>query len=181
MPTDTVYGLTGLASDRKAIDRIFRIKGRRKKLPLPIFCSSFSQVKRVADKINPVAKKLIQAFWPGALTLVFPCKSAKFSHLAYQDKIGIRISKSPVVQKILRELRQPIIGTSANRSGDKEIRLATQVVELFNSQVDLILNGGNLSRSLPSTVVDVSSDKPKILRKGEISPKMINSILGNEK
>ncbi len=181
LPTDTVYGLTGLASNKKAIQRIYKIKGRRKDLPLPIFCSSISQAKKIVGEINSPTHKLIKAFWPGPLTIVFPCQSAKFSHLAYQDKIGIRISKSSMISKILKELKQPIIGTSANLSGAKEIRDAKQVIKLFKSQVDLILDGGNLSRSLPSTVIDVSSDKPKILRKGKISAQRIYRVLKHEK
>ena len=180
MPTDTVYGLTVMATHKKGIKKIYKIKKRKKNLALPIFCSSLSQVKKIVDKINPATNKLIRAFWPGALTIVFPCKSAKLSPLAYQDKIGIRISKSAVISKILRELKQPIIGTSANLSGAKEIRDAKQVIKLFKSQVDLILDGGNLSRTLPSTVIDVSSDKPKILRKGEISPQRIYRVLKHE-
>lgn len=181
LSTDTVYGLTGLASNKKTVRKIYKIKVRRKVLPLPIFCSSISQVKKLVGKINSPTHKLMKVFWPGALTLLFPCRSAKFSHLAYQDMIGIRIPKSPVIQKIVGALKQPIIGTSANRSGEQEIGLASEVIKSFNSKVDLILNSGNLTPSKPSTVIDVSSDKPKILRRGKISLKKIHQVLKDEK
>jgi len=119
--------------------------------------------------IKPSVRKLIQAFWPGKLTLVFCCKSAKFEHLTYQDKIGIRISKSQVIDRILRNLKQPIIGTSANLSGKGELISSKEIIKLFNHKVDIILDGGNLSQTSPSTVIDVSSDKPKIIRNGAVS------------
>jgi len=180
LPTDTVYGLTVMATNKKAIQKVYKIKGRKKNLPLPIFCSSVSQVKKIVEEINPSAKKLIKTFWPGKLTLVFSCQSAKFSHLAYKDKIGIRISKSPVISQILSKLKQPIIGTSANLSGKGEITSSKEVIKLFNHKASLVLEGGNLSQTLPSTVIDVSSDKPKIIRNGAVSPERIKRVLKSE-
>lgn len=177
LPTDTVYGLTVRAADKKAVQKVYKIKGRKKSLPLPIFCSSESQVKGIVKNINLTAKNLIKAFWPGKLTLLFSCQSAKFSHLAYKDKIGIRIPKSPVVNKILKILREPIIGTSANLSGRGEILSSKEIMELFKHKVDIILNGGNLSQTSPSTVIDVSADKPKIIRNGAVSPAKIRKAL----
>ncbi len=177
LPTDTVYGLTVTATDKKAVKKIYKIKGRKRSLPLPIFCSSISQVKKIVEDINPSARKLIKSFWPGKLTLVFSCQSAKFSHLAYKDKIGIRISKSPAVRNVLKRLKQPLIGTSANLSGKGEITSSKEIIKLFNHKVDLILNGGNLRQTLPSTVIDVSSDKPKIIRNGVVSPAKIKKVL----
>jgi len=177
LPTDTVYGLTVVATNKKAIEKIYKIKGRKKNLPLPIFCSSISQVKKIVKNIKPSVRKLIQAFWPGKLTLVFSCQSAEFGHLAYKDKIGIRISKSPAISQILSKLKQPIIGTSANLSGKGEITSSKEIIKLFKHKVGLILDGGNLSRSLPSTVMDVSSDKPKIIRNGAVSSEKIKRVL----
>ena len=177
LPTDTVYGLTVVATNKKAIEKIYKIKGRKKNLPLPIFCFSVSQVKKIVEDIKPSAKKLIKFFWPGKLTLVFSCQSAKFIRLAYKDKIGIRISKSPTINRILKKLKQPIIGTSANLSGKGEITSSKEIMKLFKHKVDLILDGGNLSQALPSTVIDVSSDKPKIIRNGAISPEKIKRVL----
>lgn len=180
LPSDTVYGLTVMATNKKAILKIYKIKGRKKSLPLPIFCSSVSQVKKIVEDINPSAKDLIKAFWPGKLTLVFSCQSAKFSHLAYKDKIGIRIPKSPTINRILKKLKQPIIGTSANLSGKGEITSSKEIMKLFKHKVDLILDGGNLSQALPSTVIDVSLDKPKIIRNGAVSPAKIKKVLKSE-
>jgi len=177
LPTDTVYGLTVMATDKKAIQKLYKIKGRKKNLPLPIFCSSVSQVKKIVKNIKLSAKKLIKAFWPGKLTLVFFCQSAKFGHLAYKDKIGIRISKSPVIDRILRKIKQPIIGTSANLSGKGELISSKEITKLFKHKVDIILDGGNLSQTLPSTVIDVSSDKPKIIRNGAVCAKKIKRVL----
>lgn len=177
LPTDTVYGLTAMASHEKAVQKIYKIKGRKRSLPLPIFCSSVSQVGKIVAKINPSAKKLINSFWPGKLTLVFSCRSAKFSHLAYKDKIGIRISQSPVINQILRKIKQPIVGTSANLSGKGELISSKEIVKLFKHKVDIILDGGNLSQTSPSTVIDVSVDKPKIIRNGAVSREEINKAL----
>lgn len=177
LPTDTVYGLAAMASHKKAVQKIYKIKQRKKNLPLPIFCSSVSQVRKIVGKINLPARKLIKYFWPGKLTLVLACQSAKFSHLAYNDKIGIRISKSRVVGSILKRLGQPIIGTSANLSDKGEITLSKEIIKLFKHKVDIILDGGNLSQTLPSTVIDVSSDKPKIVRYGAVTQAKIEKVL----
>ena len=166
-----------MASHKKAIKKVYKIKGRKKNLPLPILCSSVAQVRKIVGKINLSARKLIKSFWPGKLTLIFACQSAKFSHITYKDKIGIRVSISPVVGGILKRLKQPIIGTSANLSDKGEITSSKEIIKIFKHKVNLILSSGNLSQTLPSTVIDVSSDKPKIVRNGAVTQVKIEKVL----
>ncbi len=177
-PTETVYALGGDAYNQEVVARIYRIKRRDRSKPLSVFLKDAREVRKVVDFISPDAQKLMERFWPGPLTLVFKSNCTKLSWvLAGGDKLGIRVSPSKLVNRILEEARVPITATSANPSGKKSCVAANRVFYFFNGRVDLILDGGKSKVFLPSTVLDVSSEKVSLIRPGHIPVEEIKKVV----
>ena len=171
-PTDTVYGLIADATNEKAVEKVFKIKQRPKRKPIPIFVKDLKRVKRLVE-IDKEREKILKKIWPGKVTVVFK-KKEKIKVFGVSPKtIGLRIPNHKLVNILLSKLNRPLTGTSANISGrpaSTKIKEVTSQFEKQKIQPDLVLNSGNLRKSLPSTVVDLTKKKPKILRKGEIIP-----------
>lgn len=157
-PTDTVYGIGCRLDDQKAIGRIYQIKGTPQNQPFPILVSDIKQVARLA-KISKVAKKLINKFWPGGLTIILQAKSGQ--------KIGFRQPKSGFVESLIDKVGVPIIGTSANLHGKDAVESSRDLDPELIKQVDYVLKG-ECEKGIESTVVDVTTTPPKILRQGAI-------------
>jgi L-threonylcarbamoyladenylate synthase len=176
IPTDTVYGIACLAFNSDAITRIFSIKGRESTKALPILIGSIEQLEQIAQPINKNAEKLIEAFWPGALTLVVLRKQTLPENLSPFPTVGVRMPKHPWLIKLINKVG-PLAATSANVSGHPEALNALEVAEELNGKIDLIIDGGQSSSILPSTVVDCSGPEIKILREGLIKSEMIVNFL----
>lgn len=169
--TDTVYGLICNALDKEATEKIYRIKEREKKKPLSIFVKSVDEVKKYVDETNLSNKtlELMNKYWPGALTIVFRKKDDTFDHItANSDGIGIRIPNDRELQLILEKVSFPLAQTSCNISGEKEYRNALEINEHMGNLVDLIVDGGEITNSIPSTVVSVECGDIIVLRNGAI-------------
>jgi len=167
-PTETSYGLGADATNDKAVKNIIRIKKRSKSKKISV---AFSDI-RMARKyliITKNAEKLVKAFMPGPLTLIVESKNKP------TKKVGFRIPDNDFVRRLIRKFGKPITATSANISGRSDLYKIKDVIKIFNSKVDLIIDGGNLPKRKPSTIFDVL-DK-KILRKGPVSEKEIQEIL----
>jgi len=168
-PTESFYGLGAAATNSSALQRLFQVKKRDPALPILILISCIDELSRYAASIPPEALELGRLFWPGGLTMVFEASQGLPSLLtAGTGKIGIRISGHPVAHALTLALKVPITGTSANISGKPPCTRAEQVVELFGGQLDLILDGGITKGTHPSTVLDVTSDPPLLIREGII-------------
>lgn len=168
-PTESFYGLAVDSTNENAIRRLFLLKQRSPGRPLLILIPSIEVLDRYVAHIPPIARQLIDEFWPGGLTLVFEAGS-KVSPLltAGTDKIGIRLSPHPVATALAQAIRAPITGTSANISGKPACRNAGEVSGSFKEWVDLILDGGATPGKVGSTVLDITVDPPKILREGMV-------------
>jgi len=164
-PTDTVYGLGADAFNSEAAERIYKVKQRPHHLPLPILLADVEQITSVVDSVSEIAQLLMRRFWPGGLTLVLP-KAASLPDVitAGNDKVAVRIPDHIVPLTIIRGLGLPIIGTSANISDKPSVVTAQEVEQQLGSQVDLIIDMGRCPGGLESTVVDVTGEKPVILR-----------------
>jgi L-threonylcarbamoyladenylate synthase len=180
-PTETVYGLGGAVLGPVA-ERIQRIKKREKRdekpmlVLIPDFDSLSSFVRDIRDGVWP----LINAFWPGPLTLVFQAKPGWPDQLIGPDGgIAVRRSPDPICQQLLALVGQAIISTSANLSGHPPARTAEQVREYFGSHIDGILDGGPRNTNEVSTVLDVRSCPFKLLREGAVSRKSLGSVTGD--
>lgn len=177
-PTETFYGLGVNGLSKKAIRKVFCLKKRDPLKPISVIISDLSMLRRVASEIPVSSHRLIQNFWPGPLTLVFRASSQLPEELkGERGTIGVRLTSHGWVRSLVREAGFPITATSANISGETEICDPKKVLELFEGIVDLIVDGGKTLGSFPSTVVDLSGEKPRMLREGAIPLNRIEKYL----
>lgn len=168
-PTDTVYGIGCNAFHPEAIQKIYDLKGRHYSKPLPILLSDAKQMPLVTKEVPSEAERLMKAFWPGALTLV--CKTGPLALNAARGKhtIAVRVPAHGVTSQLLAGLGLPLAATSANISGKKAIVSGTQARKLFESKVDVIIDGGACNVGRESSVVDASHYPFTVLREGALS------------
>ncbi len=177
-PTETVYGLGVKIFDEKALSRLFFIKGRDAKNPFSFFLGNVDELDAFAENISPSARRLIDEFMPGPLTLIFRSKLKNLSpYLLHRGKVGIRISSSPLVRQLVAQLGQPVTATSANISGKEPCISYKEAKTAFWGKIDLILDGGEIGRCMASTVVDVSEEKAVLIREGCIPKFRIGKAL----
>ncbi len=168
-PTETVYALGADAYNQEMVAKIYRIKRRDRSKPLSVFLKGAGDARKVVDFVSDDAEKLMEKFWPGPLTLVFKSTYPRLSLvLAKGDKLGIRVSPSKLVARLLEAVRVPLTATSSNISGKKSCVAANRVFYFFNGRINLILDGGKSRVFLPSTVLDVSIDEVSLIRLGHI-------------
>lgn len=169
-PTETFYGLGADALNEKALKKIFQVKGRDERNPLPLLIADRTWLPGLVKMIPPLAEQLIARFWPGPLTLVFEASPHLPSILTAQTgKIGLRISSHPIAQALVQAVGRAISATSANRSGHPSASSPAEVLQALAQDLEAILDGGETKGGLGSTVVDVSGASPKIIRQGAIS------------
>ncbi len=166
-PTDTVYGLVADATNKKAVEKLFKIKERSRK-PIPIFIKDLKTAKKTAQ-INKEQEKFLKRAWPGKVTAVLTRKN-KLPKILFGKRttIGLRIPKYKLVQELLKKINRPLTGTSANISGKPATTKIKKIIKQFKNQrfqPDLILDAGDLEPSKPSMVIDLTGSKQKILRK----------------
>jgi L-threonylcarbamoyladenylate synthase len=175
-PTETSYGLGCDPRNRAALDTISSIKGREPSKTFPLVACDLQQVK-TAFFLSPAATKLAEAHWPGALTILVPPINAMRSsveHVLQNDMAAVRVSSHPFVQAVTRAFGFPITATSANKAGMPPCRSAEDVFHTFEQQnpaqqPHLILDGGMLNESRPSTIVQVySNGQIHIVREGAV-------------
>jgi L-threonylcarbamoyladenylate synthase len=177
-PTDTVYGIGAVATNDEAIRRLYAVKGRSPGKPLPLLVANSLEAMEIAD-IPPIANQLITRFWPGALTIVFnKLPTFHSAALAKQQTVALRVPDHDLVIDLIRAVRQPITGTSANRAGARAPVSAAEVGFGLGEMVALVIDGGRTPGGVESTVVDVSQGAPRIVRHGAVSRADIEECLG---
>lgn len=168
-PTETYYGLAVDPFNSAAVDRLYCLKNRPVDKPLLVLIDEISQLDTIVTCIPSQFNNLIERYWPGPLTLVFPAMPSLHSNItAGTDSVGVRISPHPLAAEFVRKVRHPITATSANLSGLPPACNAEQVFEMFGDEIDLVLDGGTTAAGLPSTVVGLEGGKLVTLRKGQI-------------
>jgi L-threonylcarbamoyladenylate synthase len=177
-PTDTLYGLAAAACQEGAVERLFDAKERPHDRPLPILIASPEDVDGVATDVSPAAHRLMEAFWPGGLTLVLRRRPGFRSvALAGGDTVAVRVPAHPVALELLRRLAQPLTGTSANVSGRPGPRTAEEVRRQLGDRVDLIVDGGPCPGGVESTVIDCTVVPPRVLREGAVPVERVTAVL----
>lgn len=177
-PTETVYGIGAHALSEEGVKRIYQVKGRPSDNPLIVHLATKEAISPYVYIDQPYVQALMDAFWPGPLTMVFRRKDIVPDFITGGlDTVGIRIPSHPVAKAVLTIADAPICAPSANISGRPSSTLFEHVVEDFNGKVDIILNGGKSEVGLESTVLDVTTPNPIILRPGVITKRMIESIV----
>ena len=179
IPTDTLYGLAADPLDEGAVRRIFRLKGRPAGNPIPLLLSDPEDLHRWAARIPESARRLTDRLWPGPLTLVLR-RSEEVPDLVTGggDTVGLRVPDHTVPRSISRLLGAPLTGTSANRTGSPGLSTAHAVRCELSGEVDFVVDGVSGQDGRPSTVVDLSGDRPRILRLGAVSAAEIESLCG---
>jgi L-threonylcarbamoyladenylate synthase len=169
-PTETFYGLGADARNEEALQKIFQIKGREENKPLLLLIGDRDWLSGLVRNLPPVAGRLMEKFWPGPLTLVFEA-SPRLSALLTggTGTVGVRLSPHPVAQALIQAVGRAITATSANLSGQPSASVAAEVFRALGNRVDAILDGGQTAGGLGSTVLDLSSPAPRIIRQGVIS------------
>ncbi|MED3764162.1 L-threonylcarbamoyladenylate synthase [Ureibacillus terrenus] len=179
-PTETVYGLGAVATDDEAVKKIYEAKGRPSDNPLIVHIGTIEEVSDYVEEVPEKAKKLMERFWPGPLTLIMKAKPdvlAK-SVMAGLPTVGIRMPDHEVALELLRTLKKPLAAPSANRSGKPSPTKAEHVYEDLKGRIPLILDGGTTGIGIESTVLDVTVDPPVILRPGGVTKEMLEAEIG---
>ncbi len=176
-PTDTVYGLGADPFNTEAVRKIFAIKGREARKPLSLIVADEDQLLGLIREPTEAARRLMQAFWPGTLTLVLPlAEGVRIPALLESRTLAVRVPASALCRS-LAALCGPLTATSANLSGKAEPTSAAEVQQSLGRHLDMIIDGGRSPRALPSTIVDVSVDPPVVLRPGAIAEHQIRKAL----
>jgi len=172
-----LYALVAAAEDPCAVDRVFAIKGRDNTKALPLFVADVAMAERCAV-LNDLARLLVTAFWPGALTVVLP-KQPGFDSgaLSGGDTVALRVPDHDVLRRVIAELDAPLTATSANRSGGPDPATADEVKRQLGSDIDYVLDTGPCAVGVSSTIVDCCGAVPVILRQGAISKEAIDRAL----
>jgi len=169
-PTETFYGLGANCFSPEAIKKIFVLKRRDRTKPLPVVISDMHMLDSVAREIPQVAESFIKRYWPGPLTLIFLANPLLPDELLGTTKsIGVRLPAHEGLRDLVKTAGFPITATSANISGKEELSDPKKVVDTFENKVDCIVDGGKTKGGLPSTVIDLTSPVPRILREGAIA------------
>ncbi|PHV70215.1 threonylcarbamoyl-AMP synthase [Sporanaerobium hydrogeniformans] len=178
VPTETVYGLAANAFDSQAVTHIFKAKGRPNDNPLIIHIASLHMLEDLVTEISPVAKQLIDAFWPGPLTLIFKASpKVPKAVTCGLDTVAIRFPSHPVIKELIKASGLPLAAPSANTSGKPSPTNARRVIEDLEGKIEAIIDGGECEVGLESTVVDTTCLPPTILRPGGITLEMLKEIL----
>ena len=177
-PTDTLYGLLGDARREGALRAIFRAKRRPSSKPILLLVDSLARARQVTRDEPALFSTLAGAFWPGPLTMVLPARGnlpAKVT--AGLDTVAVRLPRSPLVRALARRAGCPLTGTSANLSGRPGARSPGEVEAQLGDRLPLILDSGRVARPVPSTILDLASGEPRILREGRIGAAAIKKLL----
>ena len=178
-PTETVYGLGGNALDEKAAGKIYAAKGRPSDNPLIAHVSCAAEVTPLVKYIPEAGKKLMDAFWPGPLTIIFPKSDiVPYATTGGLDTVAIRMPVDPIANRMIALAGVPVAAPSANTSGRPSPTTADHVWQDLNGKIEMIIDGGPVGIGVESTIVDVSGDVPAVLRPGAITMEMLKNILG---
>lgn len=178
-PTETVYGLGGDGLQREAARRIYAAKGRPSDNPLILHISRFSQLKEITRSIPDTAVKLAEAFWPGPLTMIFEkADCVPWETTGGLETVAVRMPEHPGALEFLEAVSVPVAAPSANTSGRPSPTRAEHVREDLEGKIDMIIDGGEVGIGFESTIVDLTSGIPVILRPGYITRQMIKEVVG---
>lgn len=174
-PTDTVYGIGASAFKNQAIQKLYQVKERSREKAIPILVGKMEDAVNLTQGLSDPVRRLMEAFWPGPLTLVLPGRADLPLPLSPDRTIGLRLPAHPFTEALLRATG-PLATTSANISGEDSAQTADEVWKQLQDRIELILDGGKTPGEQPSTVIDCTRETPKILRPGPISHDQILSV-----
>lgn len=181
-PTDTLFALGADAFNAEAVERVYRAKGRDHGQGLPVLLADAEQLSKVAIDLPDSAWKLADRYWPGALTMVVK-RSPDLPDIVSggATTVAVRVPDHPTARDLIKEFGRPVIGTSANRSGSSDARSLDDVLEELGPWLDYAVGEGTLPAGQPSTIVDLTTSRPQVLREGAIpSDEVIAAIADSD-
>ncbi len=180
IPTETVYGLGANGLDPQAVAKIFKAKGRPQDNPLILHVTGAEQITLFCHDVPPAAYVLAKAFWPGPLTMVLPAReSVPKCTTAGLPTVAVRCPDSDITRRIIALAGVPLAAPSANISGKPSTTTAQHVLHDHDGKIDAIVDGGPCRVGLESTIVDLTEDRPRLLRPGGITPEQLTAVLGD--
>ena len=174
MPTDTLYGLFCDALNPHALERVCKIKGRPAGRPMPVAVSGTDQAAGLVSTVSTMANNLMKKFWPGALTLVLPAKDGLPGEIVMNGGVGVRMPDHSLVLEVLRAVKCPLVATSANLTGEVAPVSLDDISPSVLGQVDYVINAGPLRTQNASTVLDLTTNIPRIIREGIITHSVLS-------
>ncbi|MDT7663072.1 L-threonylcarbamoyladenylate synthase [Pseudonocardia sp. Cha107L01] len=180
LPTDTVYGLGCDAFNADAVRSLLATKGRGSSMPAPVLVGSWTTIDGLVSSVPRTARELIEAFWPGGLSLVLPHAPSLAWELGdTRGTVMLRMPLHPVALELLREVG-PMAVSSANRSGSPPASTMDDARVQLGQAVSVYLDGGPATEGIASTIVDLTGAEPRILREGAVSAAQVVEVLGRE-
>jgi tRNA threonylcarbamoyl adenosine modification protein (Sua5/YciO/YrdC/YwlC family) len=180
-PTETLYGLGADALNDRAVGKVFQLKGRNPTSPIPVLVADIAMLDMLVIAVPETAKKLIDTFWPGPLTVVLPARDDIPTPLANANGgIGVRISSQSIASQLITHLGRPLTATSANPSGKEPACTVDEAKRYFSETIGIFIDGGPLQSKTGSTVVEVLNGKIRIIREGEVSAAALAQAIGQQ-
>jgi len=181
-PTDTVYGLGAALFEEAAVQALYDIKGRPEGKAIPVLLASAGDLSQVASAVPALAERLIHCFWPGPLTLIFWARPEIPAVVrAGGETVAVRVPDHWAARALIAAAGMPLAVTSANRSGEPEALTAAEVIAQLGERVPWVIDGGRSPGGIPSTVVDVTVDPPRIRRRGALPEEVLARVWREEK
>ncbi len=169
VPTDTLYGLAADPFNAAAVKKLFRIKRRPADMPILLLVDSLQRIEDLAERPAAGFRLLAERFWPGPLTMILPARPrVPEAVTAGSGTVAVRLPRSALIRSLARRARRPLTGTSANLSGRAGGRSADEAARQMGALLDLLLDAGPAQRRLPSTIVDLTRGRPRIVRAGAV-------------
>ncbi len=179
-PTETVYGLGANALNREAARKIYAAKGRPSDNPLIVHIGHVEELKSLVREVPEAGKKLMETYWPGPLTLIFPKNDeVPDETTGGLDTVAVRMPEDPIAIRLIEMAGVPIAAPSANTSGRPSPTTAEHVYQDMNGRIDMLIDGGPVGIGVESTIVDVSGPVPVLLRPGAVTMEMLHETVGN--
>lgn len=179
-PTETVYGLGGDALNEESSVKIYAAKGRPSDNPLIVHIATMEDLSAIVEEIPDEAYLLAEKYWPGPLTMIFKkSKRVPYATTGGLDTVAVRMPSHKTARALIKAAGGYVAAPSANRSGRPSPTIARYVIEDLDGYVDMIIDGGEVNIGLESTIIDLTGDKPIILRPGFVTEQMLNDVIGS--
>ena len=176
LPTDTVYGIAADAFSPMAVNLLLAAKGRGRDMPVPVLVGSWRTLDGLVDELGPLARRLVEAFWPGPLTIVVrSAPSLAWDLGETRGTVAVRMPQQPVALEVLTQTG-PLAVSSANRSGLPPAVEASEAERQLGASVSVYLDGGPVGDAVPSTIVDLTGDRARVLRAGALDVERLREL-----
>jgi L-threonylcarbamoyladenylate synthase len=175
-PTDTVYGVAAVANQPGAVARLYVAKGRPPEKAIPLLLADVQDLDAVVEQVSDRVRRLVARFWPGGLTLILPKSDAVPAEVSPTPNVAVRLPDLLLTRQIIAAVGTPLAVTSANQSGQPSTRTATGVMAQLSGRIAVVVDGGTCPGGVPSTILDCTTDPPRVLRTGAIPLEILHQV-----